>query len=301
VREWSAEVVVDEPLARRLLRQFPDLAVDSLELIAEGWDNAVWLVDGTWAFRFPRRTIAIPGVEREIAVLPRLAPLLPLPIPVPKFVGRPADGYPWAFFGARFLPGREVADADLSDDGRNRIARPLGSFLRTLHEADAQAFTAELPADPMGRADMAERVPRTRERLDEAARLGLFEAPPSVETVLAAAERLPPPAATVVAHGDFHFRHILVDDAGALCAVIDWGDICRGDPGIDLPLFWGLFDASGRAAFLDAYGPVGDDHLLRARVLALLLSAVLAIYARHEGLPSLEREAVAELDRTSAD
>jgi aminoglycoside phosphotransferase (APT) family kinase protein len=245
--------------------------------------------------------IAIPGVEREIAVLPRLASLLPLPIPVPTFVGRPAHGYPWAFFGARFLPGREVADADLSDDARNEIARPLASFLCTLHAADAAAFAAELPADPMGRADMAARVPRTRERLDEAATLGLWEAPPSVEVVLAAAERLPPPAATVVAHGDFHFRHILVDAAGALCAVIDWGDVCRGDPGIDLPLFWSLFDGSGRAAFLDAYGPVGEDHLLRARVLALFLSAVLAIYARHEGLPTLEREAVAQLVRASAD
>jgi len=191
VREWSAEVVVDESLARRLLSQFPDLAVDSLELIAEGWDNAVWLVDGTWAFRFPRRSIAIPGVEREIAVLPRLAPLLPLPIPVPTFVGRPAHGYPWAFFGAPFLPGREVADADLSDDARNRVARPLGTFLRTLHAADAEAFTAELPADPMGRGDMAERVPRTRERLDEVQSSGLWEAPRSVQTLLAEAERLP--------------------------------------------------------------------------------------------------------------
>jgi aminoglycoside phosphotransferase (APT) family kinase protein len=301
VREWSAEVVVDEALARRLLSQFPDLAVDSLELIAEGWDNAVWLVDGTWAFRFPRRSIAIPGVEREIAVLPRLAPLLPLPIPVPTFVGRPAHGYPWAFFGVRFLPGREVADADLSDDARNAIAGPLGTFLRMLHAADAEAFTADLPADPMGRGDMAERVPRTRERLDEVQSSGLWEAPRSVQTLLAEAERLPRPAATVVAHGDFHFRHILVDAVGELCAVIDWGDVCRGAPGIDLPLFWSLFDGSGRAAFLDAYGPVGEEQLLRARVLALFLSAVLAIYARHEGFSNLEREAVAGLVRASAD
>jgi aminoglycoside phosphotransferase (APT) family kinase protein len=122
-----------------------------------------------------------------------------------------------------------------------------------------------------------------------------------VETLLAEAAGLPPPAATVVAHGDFHFRHILVDVFGELCGVIDWGDVCRGDPGIDLPLFWILFDGSGRAAFLDAYGPVGEDQLLRARVLALFLSAVLAIYARHEGFSNLEREAVAGLVRASAD
>jgi aminoglycoside phosphotransferase (APT) family kinase protein len=299
VREWSAEVVVDEALARRLLRQFPELAVDSLELVAEGWDNAVWLVDGTWAFRFPRRSIAIPGVEREISVLPRLAPLLPLPVPEPAFVGRPAEGYPWPFFGARFLPGREIAEADLSVEARARVARPLGSFLRALHAADG-GFMETLPADPMGRADMAARVPRTRERLEETARIGLWQPPSSVERVLAEAERLPPAAATSVAHGDLHFRHILVDADDALCAVIDWGDVCRGDPTIDLPLFWSFFDDVGREAFLDAYGPIGEDQLLRARVLALFLCSTLAVYARHEGVPDIEREGVAGLVRASA-
>ena len=58
--EWSAEVTVDEPLARRLIaEQFPDLALDSLTLLGEGWDNTVWLVDAQWVFRFPRRTTSI--------------------------------------------------------------------------------------------------------------------------------------------------------------------------------------------------------------------------------------------------
>ena len=301
MREWSAEVVVDEALARLLLRQFPELAVHSLELVAEGWDNTVWLVDGTWAFRFPRRTIAIPGVEREIAVLPRLAPLLPLPVPVPTFVGRPAHGYPWAFFGARFLAGREPADAALSDTARAAIARPLATFLHTLHTADADAFAGDLPADPMGRGDMAARVPRTRDRLAEVAHEGLWQAPASVERVLAEAERLPPARATALVHGDLHFRHVLVDDDGSLCGVIDWGDVCRGDPAIDLPLYWSFFDLAGREAFLDAYGPIREEQLLRGRILALFLAAVLALYARHERMPALEQEAVAGLVRASAD
>ena len=76
MREWSADVAVDEELVRRLIRgQFPELDLRSLRLVAEGWDNAVWLVDERWAFRFPRRAIAIPGVEREVAVVPRLSPL----------------------------------------------------------------------------------------------------------------------------------------------------------------------------------------------------------------------------------
>ena len=42
---WSAEIVVDEALARLLLTQFPELEVETLRPMAEGWDNAVWIVD----------------------------------------------------------------------------------------------------------------------------------------------------------------------------------------------------------------------------------------------------------------
>ena len=116
MRVWSAEVTVDEDLARRLIAtQFPQVELGSMRLLGEGWDNTVWLVDERWAFRFPRRAIAVAGVEREMDVLPRLAPLLPLPIPVPVHRGRPADGYPWPFFGSLLLPGVEVEAQALID------------------------------------------------------------------------------------------------------------------------------------------------------------------------------------------
>ena len=117
--EWDAEVVVDEGLVHALLaEQFPELGASSAQLLGEGWDNSVWVVEERWAFRFPRRGIAIPGVERELAVLPALAPLLPVPIPVPRFVGEPSDRFPWPFFGAELLSGVEPCDAQLSDDDR---------------------------------------------------------------------------------------------------------------------------------------------------------------------------------------
>src|SRR3712207_626778 len=110
--EWQAEVRVDETLARRLIgEQFPDLAVRSLELLGEGWDNVVWLVDHEWVFRFPRRTMVISGLRNEIAYLPRLAPCLPLAVPVPTLVGEPTSDYEWPFWGAPFIPGRELAEA----------------------------------------------------------------------------------------------------------------------------------------------------------------------------------------------
>ena len=132
--EWAPETVVDEALARHLLAdQFPELSLAALRLLAEGWDNTVWLVNDELVFRFPRRAIAIPGIEREIAILPRLAARLPLAVPVPTFVGRRTDAFAWPFFGAPLVPGREVADASLTDAARAQLAPALGRFLRALH------------------------------------------------------------------------------------------------------------------------------------------------------------------------
>ena len=132
--DWDAEVSIDAALVRALLgEQFPQLDASSARLFGEGWDNAVWVVEETWAFRFPRRQIAIPGVRRELAVLPTLAPLLPIPIPVPTFVGRQSERFPWPFFGTRFLSGNEIADAGLTDEARAAVGVELGRFLRRFH------------------------------------------------------------------------------------------------------------------------------------------------------------------------
>lgn len=291
--EWSPEIVVDEVLTRRLLaEQFPELELGELRLAGEGWDNTAWLVDERWLFRFPRREIALDGVRRELAVLPLLAPLLPLPIPRPVHVGEPSELFPWPFFGSPRVPGRELAEARLDDQARAELAQPLGAFLRTLHTAE---LDVELPVDPLGRADMVFRVRRARERLAE---LGV--APPGAEDVLEAALALPPPERLAIVHGDLHLRHAFVADR-RLSGVIDWGDVCRADPAIDLVLYWCALPPDGRSDFVAEYGSVPEDALLRARVLSIFLCAVLAIHARHVGLEDVERESLGGLERTLAE
>ena len=302
--EWRPEVDVDEALVRRLLaEQFPDLAVATLRPFAEGWDNALWLVNGDLAFRFPRRTIALPGVEREIRVLPGLARRLPLPIPNPIHVGRPSEAFPWPFFGAALLPGDEPARVRVPGD-RTALGTGLGTFLRALHDPDVLVdLGADLPYDPMGRGDMDVRVPRTRERFAALVGAGLWTVPPRADRLLAEAADLAPPDGLVLAHGDLHARHVLLDREGVPSAVIDWGDVCVGDPSIDLSPYWSLLDAPGRAAFREAYGEAAltPERLLRARVLALFLNAALVHYADDVGDLGLRAETLASLERTLVD
>jgi len=295
VSEWAAEVVVDEGTARRLIEeQFPELRRPSLRLLGEGWDMTVWLVDGAQVFRFPRREIVVPGLERELEVLPRIAPSLPLRIPEPAFRGQPDDGYPWPFYGAPLVAGQEIGQAGLDQAARDALAPELAEFLKVLHSL---APPIELPSDPMGRGDPSVRGPRAREVLARLEEAGAWSAPPGTDEWLTAAEQLPPNADHVLVHGDLHLRHLLVGDLHAT-GVIDWIDVCRAPRAVDLALYWSLFSDFGRRQFIRVYGELDEADLLRARVLALNLCAILAEYAHAEGVAWLLAEALAGLERT---
>ncbi len=292
---WAAEIDVDERLVRELLAQF-GLEGARLRKLAEGWDNSVWVVEERYAFRFPRRAVAIPGIERELAALPKLAPLVPLPVPRPAFVGKPAGGYPWPFFGAELIPGVEAGLAELDDAARLEVALELARFLHALHAVE---LDEPLPLDPNGRTDMPKRAGLARADLEALEGLGLWRVPPELSGLLAEAELLPPPEAQAVVHGDLHFRHLLVH-GGAASGVIDWGDVCHADPAVDLPLYWSFVPRRHREAFLDAYGPLNETQLLRARVLSIQLCAVLARYGHSEGQPEILRAGLDGLERTLA-
>lgn len=298
--DWDAEVSIDAALVRALLtEQFPELDASSARLLGEGWDNAVWVVEETWAFRFPRRQIAIPGVRRELAVLPTLAPLLSIPIPVPAFVGQQSERFPWPFFGTRLLPGNEIAEAGLSEEARVGVGVELGRFLRELHAPELRARVDpddSLPVDPLGRADVDKRVPMARKNLSELESTGAWQSNPFVEPVLEHASRLAL-RERVFVHGDLHLRHVLVENE-SLAGVIDWGDCCTGDPSIDLHVVWSMLPPEGREAFFAEYGAVDEDVHSRARVLALGLCSMLALYAHSVGNANLLRESVAGLERT---
>ncbi len=302
---WSPERVVDEALARRLIGgRFPELREAPMRLLGEGWDSTAWLVGGEWVFRFPRREAVIPGFRRELAALPALAPRLPLPVPVATHRGEASDAFGWPWAGTRFLPGRELADAAPADLDRVRHGRDLGRFLRALHDIDPASVTVAgepLPVDPVRRADMPFRVGRTEEQLAALAALGLWRAPPALAEVFGRARGLGPAEGLALAHGDLHVRHLLVDADGQLGGVIDWIDVCRADPAIDLPLYWAYLTPAGRAAFHDGYGPVDPERLLRARVLAIFLWGALAEYGHAMGMEPLRGEALTGLDRAVCD
>jgi aminoglycoside phosphotransferase (APT) family kinase protein len=91
------EVDTDISLVGRLVAaQFPRWADLPIEPVRSfGTDNAIYRLGNDLAVRLPRREKNTRQLDKERRWLPRLAPLLPLAIPVPLAIGKPDEGYPF--------------------------------------------------------------------------------------------------------------------------------------------------------------------------------------------------------------
>jgi aminoglycoside phosphotransferase (APT) family kinase protein len=242
VRSPPAEVAIDVPLIAALLReQFPDLTGE-VRIVANGWDNVIARVGDDLCVRMPRRALSAPLVQHEADWLPGLAPTLPVDVPTPVAIGEPALGYPWTWLVCPWFDARLLTDIAVED--RAPLATQLGAFVSALHCPAPEGA----PISPWRGVPLPAVEPNVVDRLTQI--------PPADAATLAAVwgrcvdapPHVGPPSWL---HGDLHPLNVLAGSAAAptLRAVIDWGDLCCGDPATDLAIAWLGFDERGRVAF----------------------------------------------------
>jgi aminoglycoside phosphotransferase (APT) family kinase protein len=300
---WTADIEVDLALARPLIaEQFPALAEADVEFLGVGWDNVAFVVDRRIVFRFPRRRIAVPLIEREIAILPLIAQRVPLAISAPRYAGTASATYPWPFAGYDLIAGTTGCAIDLSNEQRAALAVPLGTFLRALHAIDPAPLVARgLPPDQIGRFDHAKRRRLLTERVPAVAASG---AAPDLERLVAwhdshPAREIAQDARTVV-HGDFYARHVVLDELARPAGAIDWGDLHLGDPAIDLAIAHLMLPHAAHAAFRDAYGPIDAEAWSAARYRAIDHAILELDYGLRAGDDGMRRIGIIALELIAA-
>lgn len=304
-RPWSAEHEVSIDRACELIEsQFPELAPAALEPFGVGFDNIAFLVNGTFVFRFPRRQLGADCMAAELAVLPHLAGKLPLPIPSPAYIGTPEDDYPWSFAGYQLLMGQTACVANLKDDEREQLAKPLAQFLARLHRFPVrQAKRWGADHDTLGRLDLKKRIPMARDYLDRLQQMHLLADMASLSALIDEIEVRDPSYGGGLAkgmtfalvHGDLYARHLLVDESKRLCGIIDWGDVHVGCLSIDLSIAHSFLPPTAHATFRASYGPISERDWLLARFRALYHSALIALYGADIGDEDLQREGLTSL------
>lgn len=256
---------IDEALVRRLVdTQFPQWAGLPLKLLAPaGSDHVIYRLGEELSVRLPRHAGAIGQARKEFQWLPRLAPHVPLAVPVPVEVGDPDFGYPWPWAVSRWLDG-EVATVDALGDSAG-AAVELAQFLAALQRFAPEDILAVDISDDLTGRPLSERDRATRLAIAEVD--GVFDAAAMTELWNAALSAPGWDQAPVWFHGDFHTGNLLTS-AGRLSAVIDFGGFGKGDPACDLMIAFTLMSADSRAAFRDALG-VDDATWMRGRGWAL--------------------------------
>ncbi len=293
-KPWTAQWVMDRDTAQALIgSQFPELApVDAL-LIGTGWDNTVFRVNENLIFRFPRRRVAVPLLEAEARVLPAIAERLPLAIPLPTYLGKPDDRFPRPFLGYARVKGQTACSKGLRVNQRAALAEPLARFLAALHQIEgAEASHLGAGPDTLRRMDYAIRLPRCLDNLDKIQAWRLLDNTETLKKQLKQSARAAPrqDAPEVLAHGDLYVRHLMLDEAGRLTGVIDWGDLHRGDPAVDLSIAHSVLPTEAHARFRAAYGAISEATWLRARFRAIYSSVTITVYGYEINDADLKRE-----------
>ena len=262
-RMHADDIETDVALIRRLLSgQFPqwmDLPIS--RVTSYGTDNDIYRLGDQLAVRLPRRPgWAVAQVQLEARWLPKLAPQLPLALPVQVAMGHPAERYPFHWAVYEWLPG---SDANGTIGDLNQAAVDLAGFVTALRRVDTTGAHPRIPharGGPLAEADEMVRssVAQLGNRIDRDAVLRSW------------AESLSAPEwdrPDVWVHGDLLPGNLLVAD-GRLSAVIDFGGLNVGDPACDLQPAWNIFSGDSRQRFRAELG-ADDASWLRGRGWAL--------------------------------
>jgi aminoglycoside phosphotransferase (APT) family kinase protein len=258
---FMGQVRLDADLVRALLLdQHPDLANLELHLVDGGWDNQLWRLGQELAVRLPRTERAPGLLLSEQTWLPLLAERLPLPTPVPVRIGQPSSLFEHTWTIARWVDGEPADREPITHAGSAEV---LAAFLGALHHpAPADAPVNPSRAVPM--AEPQESVDAWFEVIAGHKNAGAARAVWEAAVAAPASERAP-----VWLHGDLHPANVVVRH-GRLAGVIDFGDMCSGDPATDLSAAWILLPAGTANRFLDAYALADDATVTRARGWAVM-------------------------------
>jgi aminoglycoside phosphotransferase (APT) family kinase protein len=202
----------------RIRAVFPQLQLETIEAIGQGWDSTAFLVNGETVFRLPTGgTTMQDAVRAEVNLLAALRGQLPVVVPDPTYVAPD-----FSFFGYGYLRGEpldqrpELFTAQLWIDVVVAVETVVPASTVTglgIHPFDGVARRLDLVRRTRDQAHLSYAVNRLADavlrdyepRYDQAAR-----------------------ARSITMHGDLGLSHWLVDDADDPYAVFDWSDACTG-------------------------------------------------------------------------
>lgn len=266
--------ITPELVSRLIATQFPQWAELPVRRVdADGWDNATFRLGEHMSVRLPSSPAYAEQAGKEHRWLPVLAPQLPLPIPEPLALGEPGCGFPRPWSVNRWIDGQTAEAGTVAS--LPEFAADLVGFLAALYEVDPSGGPGPGQHNFFRGGPLAYYDAETREAL--AALDGHIDTGLAAEVWEAAlASRWDGPP--VWFHGDAQPGNLLLDSAGRLSAVIDFGTSGVGDPACDTTIAWTFFSGESRRVFKERL-PVDEATWTRGRGWAIWKAMIVLVPA----------------------
>jgi len=260
----DVEVNTSEELIKELLDTV-QVGVKSMRLLGEGWDNMMYLVNDSYLIRLPRRNVADQLIQNEQGFLLKYGRDMLIPVPKILHLGKPGDAYPYHWTISNFLLGEPAVGMYPDDDQCELFA----SFLKSVHSLDG----SEMNFNPYRSTPLTSRAKDMSNKMQELKQSTTLISD-KIESIWQRALSETHPETKSIIHGDLHARNILLSGS-RFSGIIDWGDVCCGDPATDLASIWMLFrNADSRRRCLTIYG--ADDSLIaRSKGWAIVFGVLL--------------------------
>jgi aminoglycoside phosphotransferase (APT) family kinase protein len=200
--------------------------VDAVEQVPSSAVNQVFRVEAGDTIAFVK-CAPEPVLRREVAVLDVVRAL---DVPVPEVIGASWTDVPCIV--VRAVRGRPV-------DGDDPAFASAGALLTRVHGVTLAGFGAVVADGDALRgedASWSNAIARRCAGMDAVVEAGLVDrslVDRALASVAAAGDAIAAVDVGHLLHGDFHPRHVYAN-AGAVAAIIDWGDATIGDPRYDL-------------------------------------------------------------------
>lgn len=251
----SDELSVDIDLVRRLVeRAFPQYADRELKPAgASGSSNVLFRLGSDLVVRLPRQPGGGASIDKEARWLPFVDARISFTVPRIVGIGKPDLGYSERWAITQWLDG--VTAAPPSPTSRNTsvgLAKDLARFVTELRAMEVPAGAADdetlrwYRGLPLGTLDADFRGLVAECRLLDLD-LDIDEALRIWDRAVEASEATE--AAAGWYHGDLLAENLLVNDAGRLSAVLDFGGLALGNTTVDLIVAWEALDEEGRREF----------------------------------------------------
>ena len=296
-KPWENKNIKSSDHAAEIINaNLPNIKINDIKLLGEGWDNTTWIINNSLCFRFPKHAEAERLLSNEINILSKCVRSKYINVPYPKHICSSPKLFKYIFYAHDYISGFTGDNAKLNRSDRITIAEKLAIFLKELHNFPIEkCISFGIKKDQMNRLGFKHKYDDFKKRIDYLKENNLLNNCFKIENFYKENMDITIPNDIRLCHGDLYAKHLIINNNN-LYGVIDWGDSELIHPAIDFAIVYQYLPKEAHSIFWNIYGKVENNIHTIAILRAIYSSVIICWYANQVSDISLLNEGIISLN-----